>query len=71
MRNTKPPGDDGCFGCCMWVGLGSFLLVCVMGWKLFSAGQEAATYRRLTGNEVTTWDALWVELRVQDSVRDK
>jgi hypothetical protein len=25
---------------------------------------EAATYRKLTGIEVTTWDAMWVELRV-------
>ena len=25
---------------------------------------EAQTYRRLTGVEVTTWDAMWVELRV-------
>lgn len=27
---------------------------------------EAATYRRLTGRQVSTWDALWVELRVMD-----
>ncbi len=32
----------------------------------FQAHQEAATYRRLTGRPVTTWDALWVELRVMD-----
>lgn len=27
---------------------------------------EAKTYRRLTGAEVTMWDAMWVELRVQE-----
>ncbi len=26
--------------------------------------QEAATFRRLTGREVSTWDAMFVELRV-------
>lgn len=37
-------------------------------WSWVSAYNEAATYRRLTGKEVTTWDALWVDLRVQESV---
>jgi hypothetical protein len=27
---------------------------------------EAKTYRRLTGAEVTMWDAMWCELRVQE-----
>lgn len=28
---------------------------------------EARAYNRLTGAHATTWDAMWVELRVQDS----
>jgi hypothetical protein len=28
---------------------------------------EARTYRKLTGADVTMWDAMWVQLRVQDS----
>lgn len=28
---------------------------------------EAKSYNRLTGAHATTWDAMWVELRVQDS----
>ena len=28
---------------------------------------EAQAYNRLTGAHATTWDAMWVELRVQDS----
>jgi len=28
---------------------------------------EAQSYNRLTGAHATTWDAMWVELRVQDS----
>lgn len=30
---------------------------------------EAATYRRLTGKNVTWWDAVWVELRVQEGAK--
>ncbi len=29
---------------------------------------EARTYSRLTGVSVSTWDALWVEFRVQEGV---
>jgi hypothetical protein len=28
---------------------------------------ESKTYNKLTGAKTTWWDALWVELRVQDS----
>lgn len=34
---------------------------------IFSSAMEAKTYTRLTGREVTTWEAMWVELRVQAS----
>jgi hypothetical protein len=30
---------------------------------------EARTYSRLTGASVSTWDALWVEFRVQEGVK--
>lgn len=30
---------------------------------------EARTYRRLTGQQVSTFDAMWVSLRVQEPVR--
>lgn len=29
---------------------------------------EARTYSRLTGADVTMWDAMWVDLRVQESI---
>lgn len=38
------------------------VLVCI---KLIASYNEATTYNRLTGAHATTWDALWVELRVQ------
>jgi len=31
---------------------------------------EAKTYARLTGKDVTTWDAMWLELRVQEQAKD-
>lgn len=33
---------------------------------LVSAHFESKTYNKLTGAKTTMWDALWVELRVQD-----
>jgi hypothetical protein len=30
---------------------------------------ESRTYNRLTGAHTTTWDALWVELRVQEGTK--
>jgi hypothetical protein len=32
----------------------------------FQASMESHTYNKLTGANTTWWDALWVELRVQD-----
>lgn len=31
------------------------------------AHMEAKTYNKVTGNNVTWWDAMWIDLRVQDS----
>ncbi len=49
----------------LWLGLVALAVVALLVFW-FQAHQEAATYRRLTGRAVTTWDALWVELRVMD-----
>ena len=38
----------------------------ISGWVFFSA-QESAAFNRITGASTTTWDAMWVELRVQES----
>lgn len=40
------------------------LIVAIGEWVLMSA-MEAKAYNRATGAEVTTWDAMWIELRVQ------
>lgn len=41
----------------------------VLAFTVYSAKQEAETYNRLTGANVSTWDALWVELRVDSPPR--
>ncbi len=46
-----------------------FVLGLALGGWVFSSYQEARTYERLTGKHVTTWDAMWVDLRVQEQVR--
>lgn len=48
------------------IALGVLLLCLLVGvglWVGFSA-MEARTFTRLTGMPITTWDALWVELRI-------
>ena len=31
----------------------------------FRSSMEAKAYNRVTGSNVTTWEAMWIELRVQ------
>jgi hypothetical protein len=35
------------------------------GWVIASHF-EAQSYNRVTGSNVTTWEAMWIELRVQE-----
>lgn len=44
--------------------MSSAVVLAIMIWVLQSKF-EAAAYNRLTGASVTTWDAMWVDLRVQ------
>ncbi len=41
-------------------------LAFVVGIPWFCASMEARAYNRVTGAEVTTWDAVWLDLRVQE-----
>ena len=65
-KNKKPPP-----GCELVIYLLIFVLTfgaCVGFW-VFSSSMEAAAYNRVTGKHVSTWDAMWIELRVQESVK--
>lgn len=40
------------------------IIVLVGGIVWFGCEMEARAYNRVTGRQVTAWDALWLELRV-------
>jgi len=45
---------------------------CVVGvgnW-VFRSHMEAKAFNAVTGKSVTTWQAMWIELRVQDQGKD-
>jgi hypothetical protein len=44
------------------------ILIGIAFWA-FSSHMEASAYQRITGKHVSTWDAMWVDLRVQESPR--
>ena len=46
------------------IGIVVAVLVLFIGLAWFSASVEAKTYNRITGSDVTTWEAMWIELRV-------
>lgn len=43
------------------------ILLAIPIFLIFKAKMESQTYNKLTGAHTTTWDAIWVELRVQDT----
>lgn len=49
--------------------LGGLLLLVVLAFAVLchwaQSYFEAAAYNRATGSNVSTWDAMWIELRVQ------
>jgi len=57
-------------GCLPIIFGGLFLCVIFGGCAIFnvcSAYFEASAYNRVTGANVSTWDAIWLDLRVQES----
>lgn len=44
--------------------LAAVFALCCVPWVV-SSYFEAQSYNRLTGANVTTWDAMWIDLRVQ------
>ena len=45
----------------------ALLLIAVMSiviWT-FQSKMEANAYNRITGSDVTTWEAMWVQLRIE------
>ena len=53
-----------------WVlGFFAVLLAFFMVVWVFKSAMEAKAYNRLTGADATTWEAMWVSLRVQGEAR--
>jgi len=55
-------------GCTVLLAAG--VLLAALGVWAGSSYFEAAAYERVTGQKVSTWDAMWVELRVQAGPKD-
>lgn len=55
----------------LWHVLVAGLVVIALGigWWVFQSNREAAAYNNATGSHVSTWDAMWVELRVQGQAK--
>lgn len=48
-------------------GIGTLIVICFLGLMFIQPYFEAKSYRKITGRtDVTTWDALWLNLRVCD-----
>lgn len=50
-----------------WI-IAAILLIALGGWATASYF-EAQAFNHATGKSVTTWDAMWIELRVQESAK--
>lgn len=52
------------------VGMVTVIVFVTLPFWIIHAHFEAKTFHELTGREVSTWQALWVQLRVEEC-RDK
>lgn len=52
----------------MFIMFAIVIIAAVLIWVVKSSF-EASAYARVTGKNVSTWDAMWLDLRVQESPR--
>jgi hypothetical protein len=57
-------------GLLLYLGMLGAVLGFFGGLHVLHSSYEAAAYTRLTGKQVTTWDAMFLDLRVQESIQD-
>jgi hypothetical protein len=50
------------------IGICAGIVVLLLAGWIISSSCEASAYRRLTGKQVTTYDAMFLDLRVQEGV---
>jgi len=46
------------------------IALCSIGWWVTKSRMEASAFNRITNSDVTTWDAMWVQLRVDRPTSD-
>lgn len=64
LKLRKSNSSPSSYGFILLVAL---IFVAYVGFVIVAARYESSTYNRLTGAQTTWFDALWVELRVQDT----
>lgn len=62
IHNRQTPKGDWL----MWLVVAAFLLTFAGGWATLSYF-EARAFNKQTGASVTTWDAMFIELRVEST----
>jgi hypothetical protein len=52
--------------------LSAAAIVCAVAMAVLAVASyfEAQSYNRVTGANVSTWDAMWLDLRVQEQTKD-
>ena len=55
---------------CSFIAFIIFVLAITIGGWILKSKMEAETFSKLTGKPVTTWEAMWVELRVQEPAKE-
>lgn len=58
-------------GCMLTVFAISFVLAVVVGIWVLKSHMEARSFNAVTGKSVTTWEAMWIELRVQEGGKEE
>jgi hypothetical protein len=53
----------------LYGGLFALVLLAYLAFWVVSSKFEADAYFRVTGKSVSTWDAMWIELRVQEGAK--
>jgi len=64
-KNRDPLKSSEWHKGCVYVCVVLLVIGLSIGYWAFSSMMEAKAYNRATGSNVTTWDAMWIELRVQ------
>lgn len=65
IRKLRAQDPSVCLGLVLYVGI---VVAAAVAWVFFSV-MEAAAYNRVTGKNVSAWDAMWIDLRVQEGAK--